>query len=40
MNMNEIIIRDINLSFDIENFLKEFVNMLKTSLINFFLDYD
>ena len=40
MNMNEIIIRDVNLSFNIKKFLKEFINMLITSLINFFFDYD
>ena len=40
MNMNEIIIRDVNLSFNVEKFLKKFINMLITSLINFFFDYD
>ena len=40
MNINEMIIRDINLSFNVEKFLKKFVNMLITSLINFFSDYD
>ena len=40
MNMNEIIIRDINLSFNVEKFLKEFANILITSLIDFFFDYD
>ena len=40
MNINEIIIRDVNLSFNVEKFLKEFVNMLITSLIDFFSDYD
>ena len=40
MNMNEIIIRDVNLSFNVEKFLKKFANMLITSLINFFSDYD
>ena len=40
MNINEIIIHDINLSFNIEKFLKEFANMLITSLIDFFSDYD
>ena len=28
MNINEMIIRDINLSFNIEKFLTKFVNML------------
>ena len=40
MNMNEIIIRDVNLSFNIKKFSKKFVNMLITSLINFFFNYD
>ena len=40
MNMNEIIIRDVNLSFNVEKFLKKFVNMLITSLIDFFFNYD
>ena len=40
MNMNEMIIRDINLSFNIKKFLKEFANMLITSLIDFFSNYD
>ena len=40
MNINKMIIRDINLFFNIKKFLKKFVNMLITSLINFFFDYD
>ena len=40
MNMNEMIIRDINLSFNVEKFSKIFANMLITSLIDFFSDYD
>ena len=40
MNMNEMIIRDINLSFNVEKFSKKFANMLITSLIDFFSDYD
>ena len=40
MNMNEMIIRDVNLSFNVKKFLKKFANMLITSLINFFFDYD
>ena len=40
MNMNEIIIRDINLSFNVEKFLKKFADMLITSLINFFFNYN
>ena len=40
MNMNEIIICDVNLFFNVEKFLKEFASMLITSLINFFFDYN
>ena len=40
MNMNEIIIRDVNLSLNVKKFSKEFADMLITSLINFFFDYD
>ena len=40
MNMNEMIIRDVNLSFNVEKFFKEFADMLITLLINFFFDYD
>ena len=40
MNMNEMIIRDVNLLFNVKKFSKKFVNMLITSLIDFFSDYD
>ena len=40
MNMKEMIIHDVNLPFNIEKFLKKFANILITSLINFFSDYD
>ena len=40
MNMNEMIIRDINLFFNVEKFSKKFINMLIISLINFFSDYN
>ena len=40
MNINEIIIRDVNLFFNIKNFLKKFADMLITSLINFFFNYN
>ena len=40
MNINEIIIRDVNLSFNVKKFLKKFANMLITLLIDFFFDYD
>ena len=40
MNMNEVIIRDINLSFNVKKFSKKFVNILIMLLIDFFSDYD
>ena len=40
INMNEMIIHDVNLSFNVEKFSKEFANMLITLLIDFFSDYD
>ena len=40
MNINEIIICDVNLSFNVKKFSKEFANILITSLINFFFNYD
>ena len=40
MNMNKMIIRDVNLFFNVEKFLKEFADMLITSLIDFFFNYD
>ena len=40
ININEIIIRDINLPFNVEKFSKKFANMLITLLIDFFFNYD
>ena len=40
MSMNEMIIRNVNLLFNVEKFLKEFADMLITSLIDFFSDYN
>ena len=40
MNINKMIIRDVNLFFNVKKFLKKFANMLITSLIDFFFDYD
>ena len=40
MNMNEIIIRDVNLPFNVEKFLKKFAKMCVVFLINFFFEYD
>ena len=38
INMNEVIIRDINLSFNIEEFLKEFAKICVVFLIDFFFE--
>ena len=40
MNMNEIIIRDVNLSFNVEEFSKKFTKMYVAFLIDFFFKYD
>jgi len=40
MNMNKIIIRDINLLSDVNEFFKEFVEMIKIFLMNLFSEYD
>ena len=40
MNMNEVIIRNINLSFNVEEFSKEFAKMCVIFLIDFFFEYD
>ena len=40
MNMNKVIIRDINLSFNVKKFSKKFADMLIALLINFFFNYD
>ena len=40
MNMNKIIIRDINLLFNVEEFSEKFANMCVAFLINFFFEYD
>ena len=40
MNINEMIIRDVNLLFNVKKFLKKFADMLITLLINFFFNYD
>ena len=40
MNMNKIIIRDVNLSFNVEKFLKEFAKICIVFLINFFFEYN
>ena len=38
--MNEIIIRDVNLSFNVEEFSKKFIKMYVMFLIDFFFKYD
>ena len=40
MNINKIIIRDVNLSFNINDFFQEFIDITMISLIDFFLKYD
>ena len=40
MHMNEIIIRDANLSFNVEEFSKEFAKMCVVFLIDFFSEYN
>ena len=38
--MNEIIIRNVNLSFNVEKLLKKFTKMCVIFLIDFFFEYD
>ena len=40
MNMNKIIVRNINLLFNVEEFSKEFAKMYIAFLIDFFFEYD
>ena len=40
ININKIIIRNANLLFIVKKFSKEFANILITSLIDFFFDYN
>ena len=40
MNMNEVIIRDVNLPSNVERFSKEFVKICVVSLIDFLFKYD
>ncbi len=40
MNMNKIIIRDIDLFSDVNEFFEEFVDMIMIFLINLFSEYD
>ena len=38
MNMNEITIRNVNLSFNVEKFFEKFANIRIVFLIDFFLN--
>ena len=40
MNINEVIIRDVNLLFNIEKFSKKFTKICVVFLIDFFFEYD
>ena len=40
MNMNKVIIRNVNLLLNCENFVKNFVDMIISSLLDFYADYD
>ncbi len=40
MNMNKIIIRNINLLSNVNEFFKEFVDMIMIFLIDLFSEYD
>ena len=40
MNMNKIIIRNVNLLLNCEDFVKDFVSMTVLLLLDFYADYD
>ena len=40
MNMNKIIIRDVNLLLNCEDFTENFADMTVSSLLDFYADYD
>ncbi len=40
MNMIKIIIKDVDLSSDVNEFFKEFIDMIMISLIDLFSEYD
>jgi hypothetical protein len=40
MNMNKIIIRDVNLLSDVNEFFKEFIKIIMISFINLFSEYN
>ena len=40
MNINEVLIRDVNSSFNVEEFSKKFAKMCVVFLIDFFFEYN
>ena len=40
MNMNEVIIQNINLLFNVEKFSEKFAKMCVAFLINFYFEYN
>ena len=40
MNMNKVIIRNVNLLLNCEDFTKDFADMTVSSLLDFYTDYD
>ncbi len=40
MNMNKIIIRDVNLLSDVNEFFEEFIDIIMIFLIDLFSEYD
>ena len=40
MNMNKVIIRNVNLLLNCEDFVKNFVNMIMLLLLDFYADYN
>ena len=40
MNMNKVIIRDVNLLLNYEDFAEDFADMTVSSLLDFYADYD
>src|SRR5947207_1925816 len=40
MSMNKVIIRNVNLLLNCEDFMKDFADMIMSSLLDFYADYD
>jgi alpha-glucuronidase len=40
MNINKVIIKNVNVSSDVNEFFKEFIKMIMISLINLFSEYN